>query len=487
MTSLDGHKITMSQLSATSIQHENTTTTSVPKSEEDDVEDIEFPKNVLSELFDDAFIKIIDLVDCDEEVILCSTTYQNLVRKNITILKDLTHRVTELGLFHDLKTRSLTEASLQSQLFSLSEATEKKHEDTSLPEANDGKLDHQVEEMKYLLIPALLGLLYLKIKDNDRQKILDLACVYFIDFISRCKKFNLVEHPCKILPNNVFQVTDFSFINEYKDLKETRKNKIRELSSVLHKMKQNHNIENCHDLTANEQYLYSSEDDDISSSDDMDQSCLPEKFRIEIPEPSTAVDFESFVLYKYGRDYLKAKRLVEDRDEEKQYSDGISNLQESLDSPNKNVSSDNTLPEITKKPEVQSTDEFDRNDFAFSVESFIHNQIRKELKAHWKEESSENGPPGEGSLRVYDKESGKYGDFSLPANDNLVSGIPPYSHIIELYVLKCLQEIENCILESKIQESLREAAYFQPSFLEEIKHVANLEQDEAFFVPVLIE
>lgn len=92
-------------------------------------------------------------------------------------------------------------------------------------------------------------------------------------------------------------------------------------------MKQNHNIENCHDLTANEQYLYSSEDDDISSSDDMDQSCLPEKFRIEIPEPSTAVDFESFVLYKYGRDYLKAKRLVEDRDEEKQYSDGISNLQ----------------------------------------------------------------------------------------------------------------------------------------------------------------
>lgn len=66
----------MSQLSATSIQHENTTTTSVPKSEEDDVEDIEFPKNVLSELFDDAFIKIIDLVDCDEEVILCSTTYQ---------------------------------------------------------------------------------------------------------------------------------------------------------------------------------------------------------------------------------------------------------------------------------------------------------------------------------------------------------------------------------------------------------------------------
>lgn len=133
--------------------------------------------------------------------------FQNLVRKNITILKDLTHRVTELGLFHDLKTRSLTEASLQSQLFSLSEATEKKHEDTSLPEANDGKLDHQVEEMKYLLSPALLGLLYLKIKDNDRQKILDLACVYFIDFISRCKKFNLVEHPCKILPNNVFQVT----------------------------------------------------------------------------------------------------------------------------------------------------------------------------------------------------------------------------------------------------------------------------------------
>ncbi|XP_008484929.1 uncharacterized protein LOC103521600 [Diaphorina citri] len=182
-------------------------------------------------------------------------------------------------------------------------------------------------------------------------------------------------------------------------------------------MKENHDIENCHELTANEQYLYSSEDDDISSSDDMDQSCLPERFRIEIPEPSTAVDFESFVLYKYGRDYLKAKRLVEDRDEEKQYSDGISNLQESLDSPNKNVSSDNTLPEITKKPEVKSTDEFDRNDFAFSVESFIQNQIRKKLKAYWKEESSENGPPGEGSLRVYDKESGKYGDFSLPGKN----------------------------------------------------------------------
>lgn len=52
--------------------------------------------------------------------------------------------------------------------------------------------------IKYLLIPALLGFLHLKIKDYDRLKLLKLACVYFKDSVDKCRHFNIVNIACEV-------------------------------------------------------------------------------------------------------------------------------------------------------------------------------------------------------------------------------------------------------------------------------------------------
>ena len=50
------------------------------------------------------------------------------------------------------------------------------------------------ENMKYFLLPALLGTLTTKIcGEEDRMHIVDVAEIYFVDYLRRLKKYGLID------------------------------------------------------------------------------------------------------------------------------------------------------------------------------------------------------------------------------------------------------------------------------------------------------
>ncbi|KAK0154244.1 Immunoglobulin-binding protein 1 [Merluccius polli] len=112
----------------------------------------------LSELFNCGW-KIFEEVDTTNEAI-GSNSVQVKIKRGIKALEDVTRMVDEL------------------QLFSSNELLE----------------EMATTDMKYLLLPALLGGLTMKLTNRDsRLKIVNMAREYFHDFLRRCKEYHVSD------------------------------------------------------------------------------------------------------------------------------------------------------------------------------------------------------------------------------------------------------------------------------------------------------
>lgn len=119
---------------------------------------------------------------------------------------------------------------------------------TDIFSRNEGIEEVATNDLQYLLLPALLGNLSLKLTSGERKDIIETAEVYFKDFLQRCNDYNLsnYEFKEKIKDKNQSQ-------NEFEQIQvsvNTRAQKIqrfkeqKELKAKLVDLKQN--MENEH-------------------------------------------------------------------------------------------------------------------------------------------------------------------------------------------------------------------------------------------------
>lgn len=98
-------------------------------------------------------------------------------------------------------------------------------------------------DVKYLLLPALLGSVTMQIADAERSEIIELGEIYFKDFLQRCKRYGVTD---VAIPENTDSSRSLS--NDLQSLSQKRQNKIarykhkmametkiRELETVVHK------------------------------------------------------------------------------------------------------------------------------------------------------------------------------------------------------------------------------------------------------------
>nr|XP_061792584.1 immunoglobulin-binding protein 1 [Nerophis lumbriciformis] len=123
---------------------------------QDSLSDAEAPK--LSDLFDHGW-KIFDEVDNTNDP-LASNSVQVRVRRAISMLEDTSRMAAQLNLF-----------SRNEELEEIATA-----------------------DLKYLLSPALLGALTMKVTGREKRlEIVQTARAYFMDFLRRCKDYNVSQ------------------------------------------------------------------------------------------------------------------------------------------------------------------------------------------------------------------------------------------------------------------------------------------------------
>ncbi|GLV45768.1 Two A-associated protein of 42kDa [Carabus blaptoides fortunei] len=101
-------------------------------------------------------------------------------------------------------------------------------------------------DLQYMLMPALLGTLSLKITNGDRKEIVDVAEIYFKDFLQRCNDYGLSDYTFKdAQASSSNQVANMSELAQLSGMVHTRHNKIqrfkeqKELQSKLNDLKLN--------------------------------------------------------------------------------------------------------------------------------------------------------------------------------------------------------------------------------------------------------
>lgn len=103
------------------------------------------------------------------------------------------------------------------------------------------------EDLQYMLLPALLGSLSLKLTTGERKDIIDTAEVYFKDFLHRSNNYGLSNYPFKELDpesTTVVSTTEQSELDQLKQSVDTRASKIQRfreqklLQAQLSEMKQ---------------------------------------------------------------------------------------------------------------------------------------------------------------------------------------------------------------------------------------------------------
>lgn len=109
---------------------------------------------------------------------------------------------------------------------------------------NEDLSEVPTSELRYLLLPAFLGDLFLRKIETDRMTLLNIAKVYFIDFLKRCKNYGVKDMDL----SRYFEETDEPRVEEksinqmansrqekiarYKEQKEQEK-RIKELQNIL--------------------------------------------------------------------------------------------------------------------------------------------------------------------------------------------------------------------------------------------------------------
>lgn len=111
------------------------------------------------------------------------------------------------------------------------------------------------EDLQYLLLPALLGSLSLKLTSGDRKEIIDVADIYFKDFLQRCNDYGLSDYVFK--DKQQARTEKRSLV----EMVNTRQNKIqrfreqKELEAQLTELKTNMGNPNADDETKRKYFL----------------------------------------------------------------------------------------------------------------------------------------------------------------------------------------------------------------------------------------
>ncbi|KAL0281263.1 UNVERIFIED_CONTAM: hypothetical protein PYX00_002299 [Menopon gallinae] len=184
--------------------------------------DSEDGNRTLSEMFDDAMDVYESINKSEEET--SSSNYQMNVRKCISLCEKATNLINLAGLFS----------------------------------SNETIEEIPSENLKYLLLPALLGSLVLKLQSSDRLNNLETAEIYFKDFIKRLQDYEMIkqeripvlEEENEDAPRKQMNLDDLARernekIRKYKEQKELEK----ELDRLKSLMK------NCDDETCRQYYL----------------------------------------------------------------------------------------------------------------------------------------------------------------------------------------------------------------------------------------
>lgn len=120
---------------------------------------------------------------------------------------------------------------------------------TGMFSTNESLEEIATADLQYLLLPALLGSLSLKLTSGDRKEIIDVAEIYFKDFLQRCNDYGLSDYVFKDKQPQM-QVQSKTEQQKLTDMVNTRQNKIlrfreqKELEAQLADLKKNMENEN---------------------------------------------------------------------------------------------------------------------------------------------------------------------------------------------------------------------------------------------------
>lgn len=115
-------------------------------------------------------------------------------------------------------------------------------------------------DLQYLLLPAFLGTLTLKLTTGERKDIINVAEVYFKDFLKRCSQYNLCDYNTDENKESSSPRLETE-IQKIGNAVNVRSNKIqrfkehKQLKTMLETMKQNLNNEHIDDTVKREYYL----------------------------------------------------------------------------------------------------------------------------------------------------------------------------------------------------------------------------------------
>ncbi|XP_018336513.1 immunoglobulin-binding protein 1 [Agrilus planipennis] len=117
-------------------------------------------------------------------------------------------------------------------------------------------------DLQYFLLPALLGSLNLKLTTRDRKEVVDVAEVYFNDFLQRCTDYGLTNYKKSTENRSADSEQDNrTELEKLAEMANTRANKIqrfnekKELQSKLETLKENMSNENVDEETKRNYFL----------------------------------------------------------------------------------------------------------------------------------------------------------------------------------------------------------------------------------------
>ncbi|XP_026681785.1 immunoglobulin-binding protein 1-like [Diaphorina citri] len=114
-------------------------------------------EKTLSSLFDEALLEYEKICNCDLPT--NSSEIQYKIKKCMTMLEDCTRMVSMANIFS----------------------------------SNEHVDEIATNNVKYFLLPILLGYLTLKVTHGDRLELIQTADIYFRDFLKRCKAYSITD------------------------------------------------------------------------------------------------------------------------------------------------------------------------------------------------------------------------------------------------------------------------------------------------------
>ncbi|KAL1459756.1 hypothetical protein WDU94_011711 [Cyamophila willieti] len=409
---------------------------------EDTVETLDDRKKALSDLFDETFVNVIELLDINEEVTVCSFQYQTLIRRNVGILKELSQEVTDLHIFKKNRTIQMRQSS---ELKKESYANyEQWHDDTQIE-----------SDLEYNMI-----------------KLLKLSQVYFEQFIERCKEYEISRS--KISIQNLQNASSLhkgvnDQMEEHIKQKDMRRIEIEKLEAILSKILEKNNLcELCHEHSIkrnlNTQDHSTMKVDDAEKRHDLALHDPCVESNVTLPDPETADNFENFILYKYGRGYMKAKIMLDTRNEEKENGAlldyGSLNSKKIIDGNFSKKIQPQTKPYEMHLASMVRPD----SDYKVGIEKCSNDGFKNTDSGYSRHESSNSI-----QSKTLEQANSNPITQNSKAFENQSSEFPFYRYLCYLFTHKCLNEMDICKIQQELVHYLQKGACFRPCYLDHLK------------------